>query len=195
MEELTDFPSTAKWRVLTARQEPVPEPQMGGQLRAPTVPEGEVSIPKFDFDETFDHEPFTELSEVFKSENGKLCKDRRGRQIMESVVRNEGRANAAWMKKKNLTMFSSAKKWIEAFLPDKRKPTDSKHVLTVADWCNFSNTKAILANAGKKGGVYPEFEPFSPAENQTMHWSLFAPWAMPVTTSQNEVQGTTSRSS
>jgi hypothetical protein len=79
VEELLGFPSTAKCRVLTSRQEPVPEPQMGGQLRAPTVPEEEMSIPKFDFKETFDHEPFTELSEVFKSENGKLCKDRRGR--------------------------------------------------------------------------------------------------------------------
>jgi hypothetical protein len=72
---------------------------MGGQLRAPTVLEGEVSIPKFDYDEMFDCESFTELSEVFKSENGKLCKDRRGRQIMETVVRNESRENAAWIEK------------------------------------------------------------------------------------------------
>jgi hypothetical protein len=97
VEEHTGFPST--WRVLIARQEPVPEPQMGGQLRAPTVLEGEVSIPKFDYDEMFDCESFTELSEVFKSENGKLCKDRRGRQIMETVVRNESRENAAWIEK------------------------------------------------------------------------------------------------
>jgi hypothetical protein len=34
--------------------------------------------------------------------------------------------------KNNLTMFSCPEKWIEAFLPDKRKPTDPKHVLTVA---------------------------------------------------------------
>jgi hypothetical protein len=74
VEELLGFPSTAMWRVFTARQEPVPEPQMGGQLRATTVPEGETSIPNFDFKETFNHEPFTEMSEVFKSENGKLCK-------------------------------------------------------------------------------------------------------------------------
>jgi hypothetical protein len=37
-------------------------------------------------------------------------------------------------------------------------------IVAVADWCTFSNTKAILANAGKKGGVYPKFEPFSPDE-------------------------------
>jgi hypothetical protein len=47
-------------------------------------------------------------------------------------------------------MFSCPEKWIEAFLPDKRKPTDPKHVLTIADWCTYSNIKAILANAGKK---------------------------------------------
>jgi len=41
-------------------------------LRAPMVPKGEVSIPKFNFAETFDHEPFIDLCEVFKSEKGRL---------------------------------------------------------------------------------------------------------------------------
>ena len=54
MEELDGFPTTAKWNALTAREEPVSELQMVGQLRAPTVPQGEESIPKFDFNEMFD---------------------------------------------------------------------------------------------------------------------------------------------
>jgi len=119
VEELLGFPSTAMWRVFTARQEPVPEPQMGGQLRATTVPEGETSIPNFDFKETFNREPFTEMSEVFKSENGKLCKDRRGRQIMESVVRNEGRANAAWLEKITLPCSVVLKNGLKLFYQTK----------------------------------------------------------------------------
>jgi hypothetical protein len=83
--ELTGFPATARWEDLVTLQEAVPEERVEG-LRAPTVPEGEVSIPKFNFGETFDREPFTELCEVFKTEKGKLCKDRRGRQIMETVI-------------------------------------------------------------------------------------------------------------
>jgi hypothetical protein len=54
------------------------------------------------------------------------------------------------LEKSNLTLFSSPEKWVEAFLPDKRKPTDPKYILTIAEWCTLSNTKAILANAGEK---------------------------------------------
>lgn len=61
-------------------------------------------------------------------------------------------------------IFCPAEKWIKTFLPDKRKSTDVNHFDTVADWCIFSNAKAILANARGKGAVYPEVEPFYPAE-------------------------------
>jgi hypothetical protein len=90
-EVLTGFPSTAKWKELSPSVEPVREPTMPG-LRAPTVPEGEESMPKFNFEETFDCEPFIEQCEVFKEVNGKLVKDRRGNHVMETVTRMEGRA-------------------------------------------------------------------------------------------------------
>jgi hypothetical protein len=83
--ELVGFPATARWKALVPLQEVVLEEQVEG-LRAPTVHEGEVSIPKFNFGEPFDCEPFTELCELFKTEKGKLCKDRRGRQIMETMI-------------------------------------------------------------------------------------------------------------
>jgi hypothetical protein len=41
------------------------------------------------------------MSELVKSENGKLYKDRRGRQIVESVVRYEGRVNTTCLAPKN----------------------------------------------------------------------------------------------
>jgi hypothetical protein len=64
------------------------------------VSENKVSSPKFDFGETFDREPFTELCQVYKSGNGKLVKGRRRNQIKEMEIRNEGRANAKWLAKK-----------------------------------------------------------------------------------------------
>jgi hypothetical protein len=73
-EKMLGFPATTRWKALIPLEEAVPEEQVEG-LRAPTVPEGEVSIPKFNFGETFDRKPFTELCEVFKTEKGKLCKD------------------------------------------------------------------------------------------------------------------------
>jgi hypothetical protein len=57
-ERLTGFPCTAKWKELLPSEEQVTEPTMPG-LPAPTVPQGEESMPKFNFNETFDHEPFT----------------------------------------------------------------------------------------------------------------------------------------
>jgi hypothetical protein len=59
------------------------------------------SAPKFNFGETFDHEPFTELFEVYKSVNGKLVKNRRGNHVKEREIRNEGRANLEWLTEKN----------------------------------------------------------------------------------------------
>jgi hypothetical protein len=62
---------------------------------------------------------------------------------------------------KKLTIVSSPEDWLEAFLQDKRKPTDPRHVLTMAEWTTYSNTKAMLLNAGQKGGICPESTHFS----------------------------------
>jgi hypothetical protein len=112
-------------------------------LRAPTVPENEVSRPKFNFVETFDHEPFTELSEVYKTQNGKLVKVRRGKQVTENEIRNEGRANLEWLKKNDLISNSPPETWIGALLQDKKKAADPRHVVTIADWTSYSNMKAM----------------------------------------------------
>jgi hypothetical protein len=74
---------------------------------------------------------------------------------MESVFMNKGRANAAWIKNSNLSMFCPPQKWIKAFLSDKRKPTNPKHFDAVADW--------------RERCSLPEFEPFFPAEIKTIN--------------------------
>jgi hypothetical protein len=70
-EGLTGFPHTARWKELLPLQEAVREPTMPG-LRALTFLQHEESIPKFNFQETFVHEPFTKQCQVFKEVNGKL---------------------------------------------------------------------------------------------------------------------------
>jgi len=162
-EVLTGFPSTAKWKELLPSQEPVREPTMPG-LRAPTVPEGEEPIAKLNFEETFDREPFIEQCEVLKEVNGKLVKDRRGNYVTETVTRIEGRAKKDWLQKNKLTPQSLPDKWIGALLQDKKQQNDPKSVVTISDWCTYSNCKAMLCNAGQKGGIYPEFTNFSPDE-------------------------------
>ena len=68
------------------------------------------------------------------------------------------------MRKKKLTKDSSPEDWIGELPQDKKKPTDPRSVVTIADWTTYSNTKAMLCNAGMQGGNYPEFTPFSSQE-------------------------------
>ena len=51
--------------------------------------------------------------------------------------------------------------WVEALLPGKKKPTDPRHVVMIADWTTYFNAKPMLSNVGQKGGICPEFTPFS----------------------------------
>ncbi len=95
------------------------EPTMPG-LRAPTVPQGEESMPKFNFNETLDHEPFMEQCQVYKEVNGKFVRDQRGNHVMETVIKTEGRAKLEWPKKKKLTTDSLPDEWIGALLQDKK---------------------------------------------------------------------------
>jgi hypothetical protein len=72
---------------------------------------------------------------------------------METVVQEQGRAKKQWLKKK-LTTAPPPEDWVQALLPDKRKTTNAKHVVSIGDWCNFSNKKAMVLNAGQQGGIY-----------------------------------------
>ncbi len=67
-----------------------------------------------------------------QSENDRLCKDRRGGQKVGTVVREEGRAKKEWLETNKLTTSPPPEDWVQALLPDKRKPTDPKHVVSIA---------------------------------------------------------------
>jgi hypothetical protein len=98
-EQHSGFPPGANWSELVPLTKAVAKVKSDG-LRSPTMPENEVvSAPNFNFGETFDREPFTELCMVYISVQ--LVKDRRGSQVKGKGIRNEGRANAEWLVKKN----------------------------------------------------------------------------------------------
>jgi hypothetical protein len=74
------FPSTAKWRQLIQNPTPVTEPTRPSNMRGLTVPDGEDEFKKFDFPDLFDCPPFTEMSEIYETDqNGKVLKDRQGK--------------------------------------------------------------------------------------------------------------------
>ena len=159
------FAPTAKWRQLKPNSIPVEEPQRPPNMRGPTVPEGEEEFRKFNFPETFDRPPFTEMSSVYETDRkGRVIKNRQGKVQMKEEIRENGRANSAWLDKHKLTPSSLPSDWFEALLPLKRQPGDPASLVTIGDWTMLTNKKAMLANAGVPGGVYHDWKPFSPVE-------------------------------
>ena len=94
--------------------------------------------------------------------NGKQVNDGKGKPVMENCIRNKGRANPKFLIRNKLTKNSHPAEWFSALLPDKKGPTDSKHAITIGDWTLYIYSKALIANVGQEGGVYPEYKPFSP---------------------------------
>jgi hypothetical protein len=134
-------------------------------MRGHTIPDGEEEFSKFDYPDIFDRPPFTEMSSVFqRDKKGRVVKNRRGQIEMKDEIRENGRANAAWLDKHKLTSSSRPSAWFKALLPLKRKPSDPLSLVIISDWTTLTNKKALLANAGVAGGVYHNWKPFSPVE-------------------------------
>ena len=120
---------------------------------------------KFNFSEMFNHPPFVAMSPVIKLIRKKIVKDRRtGEPKYRDEIREQGWANLNWLNEHKLTNQSSPSDWFSALLPDKHRPTDPRSTVTIADWTTYTNTRALLSNAGQQGHLYPEFQPFSPAD-------------------------------
>jgi hypothetical protein len=49
-----------------------------------------------------------------------------------TVVREEGRAKKEWLETNKLTTSPPPEDWVQALFPDTRKPTDPKHVVSIA---------------------------------------------------------------
>ena len=82
---------------------------------------------------------------------------------MKKIV-EKGWSNPEWLAKHILTNRSHPSDWFSALLPDKILPGQSNHIISLADWTSYTNTKAMLVNAGQPGGIYPDFKPFFPQE-------------------------------
>ena len=65
------------------------------------------------------------------------------------------------LQKNKLTENSHPSDWFSALLPDKRVLDQPNHLVSIADWTTFSNKRAMLANAGPGGIIYPDFKPFT----------------------------------
>ena len=86
----------------------------------------------------------------------------RKKEVFEEI-RKKGHAREEFTKATQLTTESSPVEFFESFLPVFQKHPQY-HKTSVGDWTTWSNAKALLANAGQPGGLYPEFKPFKVKE-------------------------------
>lgn len=103
--------------------------------------------------EVFDQLPFTGTIKDFTYDSFiRKCKDRNtGQFIKETKSRKRGCSCPDFIEKNNLNCESSPIQWFEAFLPN----------FLIENWTSYINTKALLANAGQAGKMYPDFKPFT----------------------------------
>ena len=128
-----------------------PTPQ---SFHAPTIPEDEASQNiKFNFDCSFDRPPFiAHVHRIAKDKFKRRKINKTSKQYIKNrLLRHKGTPNLEFLLKKGLHHNSLPSDWFEAFVP--RSLTDK--------WTVYTNTKALLANAGQIGKPYPDYKNFS----------------------------------
>jgi hypothetical protein len=135
-------------------------------FRAPTVPEGEVSqVKKRNFSQKFDRMAFTGMTEVpERYSNGRLKKQKDGSYSYKKQAQTETTADMTFIRKHQLNLDSHPAEWFQSFLPITN--TKRNQIFSLENCLSWTNTKAMLENAGGQGGKYHDFEPFSIVEFQ-----------------------------
>ena len=158
------FTPGTRWITLTPLDETLDDPNDGSAFHAPTPNFPGVNIrtenaapKKRNYGETFDRPPFVATVDIDELDSFKRRKlDPRTKKVQTKSVRVEdtGMPKPAFLRKHGLDCDSLPHEWFEVFLPK---------TLTSL-WTTYTNTKALLANAGQKGEIYPDFKPFTPTE-------------------------------
>jgi hypothetical protein len=175
-DDLSEFAPGAYWKSLAhnplAIVEPI-NPTLGGKTaRAPTLPVDEVDkerLPKHNFSHKFERATFTGTKRVLQYNiNGSVRKDRNGTIQYDTVPRTKGQPKTSFLKKHNLTKESHPTEFFKAFMPLKLnayRNRDNAPYLSVAQCQQWTNLKALLANAGTDD-CYKDFVPFTVKEVQ-----------------------------
>mmetsp|Transcript_45772 Transcript_45772/g.89440 ORF Transcript_45772/g.89440 Transcript_45772/m.89440 type:complete len:97 (-) Transcript_45772:495-785(-) len=66
-----------------------------------------------------------------------------------------------FIQQKGLTIHSKPHKWFNVFCPRRILKTRGQHSFCVGDWCRWTNSRAVLLNAGPGGIMYQDFKPFA----------------------------------
>ena len=143
------------WKSLSSLEEPIKDPTAGTQFRQPTS-DDEPVVDKRNYSQTFDRAPFVGVDKVDNIDRFKKRKINQatGKFIQETVKIKNGGPKSEFLREKNLDHTSLPYEWFEAFLP----------ICMTLSWTSYTNTNALMQNAGSEGEIYPDFKLFIPEE-------------------------------
>ena len=88
------------------------------------------------------------------------------RYSMSHKLKDATLPNIEFILENNLGLNSHPAEWFDPWLPLNRKNNTHPKVVTMEDLTTWTNTKAMLCNAGVGGGMYKDFKPFTIAETR-----------------------------
>ena len=168
------FDGNAYWKYLEQTGAEIDESAMeveGITFRAPTTSEAEHNSDfqdrpkKRNYAETFDHAPFVaERLLPQKNLRGQFRKDRNGNFIYKKQPTTETVPNLEYLFTKGIGLESHPADWFELFFPRNRNRLTCPKAVTLDDLTAWTNTKAVINNAGAGGGKYKGFVNFLSTE-------------------------------
>ena len=118
-----------------------------------TVTKNEQDPPKLGFYVTFECFYFTSTTTIpARNKCGKIS-HRHGRIVMKHVSLDRGIPSEHFLNKNNLCASINPKNWLHK-LPPNDPQRESEGSFCTYDWENFTNTEALLANAGQQKKLY-----------------------------------------
>jgi hypothetical protein len=189
-ESMNGLDVTARWELLTRQLYPVPEPENEDSTHRPPTERDAAINPKYGFVETFVRVPFSGMTEkmLYIRPSGrevnrkktqrkrKRSPTRHSRPTMPVGPRVLGGPNTAFLRRYGLNQTSHPMDWFTAFMPltpdaNKEDPAvanvkgDRTTKFAVSNWTAYSNTKAMLNNAGEEGHIFAgKHKPFTNRE-------------------------------
>jgi hypothetical protein len=178
-ESMSGLDVTARWDMLTPNEFPVPEPEnVDLSHRAPTERDATINR-KYGFTETFVRVPFTGTTEKMAyvrpeginanrmktQRKRKRSPTRQHRPTMPGGQRKVGGPNTVFLRRYGLDEKSHPMDWFTAFMPltpdaNLDDPAianvkgDRTTKFAISNWTAYSNTKAMMNNAGEEGHIF-----------------------------------------
>ena len=178
---LDSFPPGAYWEELKGTiAVDDPSNESFRVARPPTVPEEDAEVPfnqKYNFDLDITVPDFTATATIYEltARGNQILHPRTKEPKMKDVVRENGHVNPAFKTKHKLSKSSRSYEFADTMLPlqSKYSPDGSTaRGFSFANLTSWTNTKAILANAGPNGITYRDFVPFD-VEELRSHFGIY----------------------